>query len=93
MLYFQDNAQMLQDIKRMLNKLAQLLLLDQQTKEHIFSAILEQVLTSHTPLLRSRHGFNSKLNHEERSHHILSGNETLNLVSWLSSFLKQKISQ
>lgn len=55
--------------------------------------IPEQVLASERPRRRCRRGFESKLNHEERSHCIPSHNEALNLVSRPPSFPKQKISQ
>lgn len=42
------------------------------------------------PHLQSRRG--SRLSHEERSHCFLSANESVNLVSGLPSFPKQKIS-
>lgn len=76
-----------------LEKWAKQLLLGPQTKPPRFSAVPEQVLTSERPHHRYGWGFESKLNHEERSHCIPSHNEALNLVSRPPSFLKQKISQ
>lgn len=76
-----------------LDKWAKQLLLGPQTKYPRFSAILEQVLALKRPHRLYRRGFESKLDHEERSHCIPSLNEALNLVSRPPSFPKQKIFQ